>query len=154
MIVNNLDILPTIKSLLDKGYVITKTFVDFDPVHSAPCWTTIFSGVHPKKHKHLNFFKVPLYGKIRGLRRFVKPRLLRREDIPVKFIWDELSEEGYRAYALNIPFVYPPYSFGTKFRGSHYGLALTEDELMMEIQELTSKALQILKKQPLSLIHI
>ena len=140
VILPNIDILPTFRRLLKENKFDTikirkhtqlpqKTWL-----HSAPLWTSIFSGVEPERHRHLNFFADDGY-------------LLKRKDIPVRFAWDVIADYGFECVALNIPFVYPPYSYGTNFKASTLGIALNEDEWIREMNELTKACYNIIDKK-------
>lgn len=137
----NLSSLPTFKRLKETWDCSTMmlrnhpSLPSLSWLHSAPLWTSIFSGVEPEEHKHLNFISK-------------KGRLLSRRDIPVRFVWDILTSRGYSCVAINIPFVYPPYSFNNDFKSSTLSLALEEEEWRREVSELHEECLKVLKDKP------
>lgn len=126
----NLDKLPNFKALMQEG--------KHGPINlkikplSAISWCSMFSGKTPEEHKHTNFIE--------------EGEVKEREDIPVDFVWDKISDMGYKVKALNIPFVYPPYNYNCNFTPEKYGLGLSEPELKQQNKKLSKKAIQIAKK--------
>ena len=132
IIKSNIDEFPTIKKLADEGY--SKTIIVRGKPLSVPLWCSIFSGKKPEEHGHEEFV--------------VDGRLLHRDDINLDFVWDILDRKGYRAYALNIPFVLPPYNFNTQFDAVSYGLPETEEEWEQELSRVTETAKNLLQTKP------
>lgn len=100
------------------------------PLFSAGLWTTIFSGIPQKKHRYHNFTK--------------DNKLMTREDIPVRFIWDELNA-FCKVRVLQVPITCPPYNFNVNFKPIDNGLSIDLNVLAKETDELTFKTLKILK---------
>ncbi len=98
---------------------------------SPSIWCSMFSGKRPEEHKHYDFVK--------------NNELVRRDDIPVEFIWDLLDKKGISVKALNVPFVVPPYNFNVDFEPVAAGLPISEAELLEEIERVTEKSLQVLE---------
>ena len=67
---------------------------------SPSVWCSMFSGKSPEEHGHKDFVQ--------------NGRIVRREDIKVKFIWDLLDKNGISIKVLNVPFIVPPYYFKGK----------------------------------------
>jgi len=138
----NLDKLPTFRMLKEQWDCSTlwlkphPTLPSLSWLHSAPLWTSMFSGIEPEKHKHLNFVRAR------------DGKLLTRKDVPVKFVWDVLSAKGYSCVALNVPFVIPPYSYNTCFKPTLFSLTLEEDEWELEVKEIFDACVEALKKSP------
>ncbi len=132
IIMKNIEDLKTIKSLMDRGYHGT-IYLKYKPLSPA-IWTSMFSGISPRIHNHWDFIK--------------NNSLVKRDDIPVKFIWEILYEKGYDVYVLNVPFIIPPYNFRVEFKPIGYGLPITEKECLDEINLITNKALEIIEKKP------
>ena len=132
VIKDNINEFPTIKKLMNEGYHKTIT-VRGKPL-SVPLWCTIFSGKKPEEHGHEEFV--------------VNGKLLHRDDINLDFIWDILNKQGYKAFAINIPFVLPPYNFNTQFDAISYGLPETEEEWEKELWSVTEKAKDLLQTKP------
>lgn len=113
----NIDQLPNFKKLVKEN--------DNYTIHlkqkpwSASVWCSMFSGKTPEEHNHLDFVKD---GKVQT-----------REDVNVDFIWDLMRENKKTCIAINIPFIVPPFSFGTKFICPGAGVPITDDENREEI---------------------
>jgi len=94
-------------------------------------WTLMFSGVD-----------LPWY------RKYVKPaggdrwRLVRRDELPVRFIWDERPD----IVVVNVPVVIPPLCLRTRFRPVAYGLPYTFYEWWREVNEVRRHSLTHLKR--------
>jgi len=125
----NLHSLPTFESLKKQAKCSTIT-LNQKP-WSPSVWCSMFSGKTPEEHGHKDFVE--------------NGRIVRREDIPVQFIWDLLHTKGIFVMVLNVPFVIPPYCFNVRFEPVAHGLPIEEHELLEEIQAVTSKALEVLK---------
>ncbi len=128
----NLENLPNIKRLIREGKAAT-VIVKGKPL-SVPLWCSIFSGKTPEEHGHEGFM--------------INDQLLHRDDIHLDFIWDTLAKKGYKVFALNIPFVLPPYSFRVQYKPVGYGLPETEEEWSEELEEVTKCARKILEQKP------
>jgi len=63
-------------------------------------------------------------------------RLVRRYELPVKFIWDIHTD----MVVINAPVVCPPYCKNTGFRPVAYGMGFTIDEWISEINSVTLHA--------------
>lgn len=125
----NLDKLPNFKKLMEAGRHGT-IHLNIKPL-SAISWCSMFSGKKPEEHGHESFVK-------NG-----EPKV--REDIPVDFVWDLLTEKGYKVKALNIPFVYPPFNFNCDFTPVKHGLGLNGPELEKQNNKLTGKSLEVVR---------
>lgn len=124
----NLEQLPYWNNFVEVGKEGTLD-IPFKPL-SPVVWASIFSGVPPEKHKHMDFRK----GKT----------LKDREDVPVEFIWDQLDTE-IDVKALNIPFVVPPYSYNVEFSPAHMGFGVSTEELKEQTQRVYEKARETVK---------
>ncbi len=127
----NLDKLKTIKFLKER-YKWGTIYLKYKPLSPA-IWTSMFSGVSPYIHNHWDF--------VNG------DKLIKREDIPVEFIWDILYKKGYDVYVFNLPITIPTYNFNVDFKPIGYGLPITEEECILEIKSVTEKAMEILEKE-------
>ncbi|MCL5318929.1 MAG: alkaline phosphatase family protein [Thaumarchaeota archaeon] len=81
-------------------------------------------------------------------------KIVRREDLNVKFIWDYLQAEGKDARALNVPFVVPPYSFRVDFKPVGFGLPSNEKEWTEELEKVTEHTKKLLEQRPHLLIAV
>ncbi len=125
---SNLHDLPTFAKLKKEAKCSTITLAQ--KPWSPSVWCSMFSGKTPEEHGHKDFVQ--------------NGRLVRREDIPVQFIWDILHAVGIPVKVLNVPFVIPPYCFNIRFEPVAQGLPIEEHELLEEIQTVTSEALEVL----------
>lgn len=138
IIKSNLDRLPTFKKLMEEG--------EYGSIHlkikplSAISWTSMFSGKTPEEHGHEDFVE-------NG-----EPK--KREDIPVDFIWDVLSQKGIKVKALNIPLVYPPFNYNCDFQPAHLGLGNTEKELKEQNEKLKKKSFEVAKEKDWDLLIV
>ncbi|OKY77521.1 MAG: Phosphodiesterase of AP superfamily [Candidatus Methanohalarchaeum thermophilum] len=103
-------------------------------------WCGMFSGAYPSEHGHREF--------VGGDGDIVK-----REDIPVDFIWDELDND-FDVRAINVPFVVPTFSFNDDFEAPGFGLPTDPDEWSSELNEVTERSLELLDKDPDVLISV
>jgi len=124
-----IDELPTFKKLTQEAKAYTMTLKQ--KPWSASVWCSMFTGLTPEQHNHLDFVKD---GKIQT-----------REDVQADFIWDLLDLNGVSVKVLNIPFIVPPYHFNVDFKAPANGVPITIDECEAEIQEVTKKCIDILE---------
>lgn len=106
---------------------------------SPSVWCGMFSGKMPEEHGHKDFT--------------VDGKIVRREDIKVKFIWDLLNKK-FDVRVLNVPFVVPPYSFNVDFRPIGFGLPSTEEEWKAELERVTEKTIELLSETPDLLVSV
>lgn len=125
----NLNRLPNFKFLMNNGFY--QVLRQEPPLFSAGLWTTIFSGIPQRKHKYHNFTK--------------GDKLMTREDIPVRFIWDDLNT-FCKIRVLQVPITCPPYNFNVNFQPIDNGLSIDLNDLGKETEELTFKTLKISKE--------
>jgi predicted AlkP superfamily phosphohydrolase/phosphomutase len=112
----NLGQLPAFKRLLDK-YEHSTLECDVRPVHSAPSWSTIFSGLTPDKS---------------GIRDFVMEK---REELLAKkiFVWDKVK----RAIVMGIPVSLPPINVNYTIRDwEPVILSVNEEEMFSSTRKL------------------
>lgn len=133
----NLEELPSFKKLVERASP-GKVVLDQE-LHSPLLWCGMFSGTYYDEHGHKEYM--------------VEDEIVAREDIPVKFVWDELDKE-FEVKALNIPFVVPPYSFNTDFEPVGYGLPTKPEEWRKELEKITEKTLELLDKDPDLLVTV
>ncbi len=121
--------LSNFKVIMDEGYHCV--LHQKPPLFSAGIWTTIFSGIPQEKH---------------GYHHYVKGnKLMTRNDIPVRFIWDEL-DSVCKIKVLQAPIVCPPYNFNAQFKPIDNGLSIDLNDLAKETDALTLETLKILKE--------
>lgn len=101
---------------------------------SPSIWCGMFCGKTFKEHGHDSFV--------------VNGNIVKREDIKLDFIWDILHQEGKSVKAINVPFVVPPYSFGTEFKPVGFGLPTNEKEWREELERVTRKTMELLEENP------
>jgi len=106
---------------------------------SAAIWCGMFSGKTVEEHGHSEFTK--------------DGKIVKREDIPVKFIWDILDDK-IDVRVLNVPFVVPPYSFNVDFKPIGFGLPSNEREWKEELERVTEKTKELLSQKPNLLISV
>lgn len=70
------------------------------PAHSAPAWTSAFTGVNPGKHGVFDFFKWD------GFER----KLTHSGDNKAKYVWDIVGEYEKRSIVVNVPMTFPPHA--------------------------------------------
>ena len=104
---------------------------------SPSSWCSMFSGKAEEEHGHRDFVKD---GEVQS-----------RENIKVDFVWDVLDKKGYRAKALNVPFVVPPYNFRVSFQAPGNGVPTSLEEMEAEIAEVGRKSAEILGNEELDL---
>jgi predicted AlkP superfamily phosphohydrolase/phosphomutase len=128
----NIDRLPAFKQLCQAGMcsdmVVTET-----PVSPA-IWCGMFCGKKLTEHGHKEYVK--------------NGEIVKREDIKVDFIWDILQRTGKKVYALNVPFVVPPYSYNVDFRAVGFGLPTNPKEWQSELDQVTQKTKELMAKNP------
>ncbi len=120
MIKPNLERLPSFKALL--GRHLHSTLVcDVRPVHSAPSWTTIFSGLMPEKH---------------GITYFVMDAKAREELLARKiFVWDRVK----RAIVMGVPVALPPLNRNYQLRDwEKHVLSVKSGEMLESTRKLCS----------------
>jgi len=132
----NLGQLPNFKELMNEGSYKTLK-LDQKP-WSASCWASIFSGKKTEEHKHTDFVK--------------DGEIVKREDIPVKFIWDLLDEREHNVKVINTPFVVPTFSYNLKFNPPGQGIPTELEEMDREIEQVTEKSLEVLNEEKLDLM--
>jgi predicted AlkP superfamily phosphohydrolase/phosphomutase len=109
----NLDSLPAFARLLEK-YQHSVLECDVRPVHSAPSWATIFSGLLPEEH---------------GIRHFVVKEEERRALAERKiFVWDRVK----RAIVMGIPISLPPINRNYELRAWESIVLSVKEEEMLE----------------------
>lgn len=107
----NLDKLPNLKQLVEK-YEISTLECDVRPVHSAPSWTTIFTGLTPEEH---------------GVKNFIMEKSKREEVLKRGFfIWDKVS----RPIVMMVPNAMPPLSVNYELKKwESVVLSITSEEM-------------------------
>lgn len=133
----NLKVLKNFARLIQAGKA--KEIVLKEKPISAAIWCGMFSGKTVEEHGHLEFTK--------------DGKIVRREDIPVKFIWDILKNK-IDVRVLNVPFVVPPYSFNVDFRPVGFGLPSNEKEWEEELERVTETTKELLTRKPDLLISV
>jgi predicted AlkP superfamily phosphohydrolase/phosphomutase len=106
---------------------------------SAAIWCGMFCGKTVEEHGHAQYTR--------------NGRIVKREDIPVKFIWDLLDDE-IDVRVVNVPFVVPPYSFNVDFKPVGFGLPNTPKEWQEELQRVTETTKKLLSEGPDLLISV
>ncbi|MEW6722388.1 MAG: alkaline phosphatase family protein [Candidatus Micrarchaeota archaeon] len=114
----NIGSLPAFGELLGR-YKHSVLECDVRPVHSAPSWTTIFSGLTPEQH---------------GVRDFVMDRAARDELLSRKiFIWQKVR----RAIVMGVPIALPPLNHNYELRDwESVVLAVKEEEMFRGTKKL------------------
>ncbi len=138
MIKPNLNRLVNFEKLLRLGR--SKEIVLTEKPISPLVWCGMFSGKLFEEHRHDSYM--------------ANDKIVRREDINVKFIWDQLQADGKDAKALNVPFVVPPYSFGVDFKPVGFGLPSNEKEWDEELEKVTDYTKKLLDQRPHLLVAV
>jgi len=133
----NLNQLPNFKALLEVGDSATIHLTE-KPVSPA-IWTGMFSGTYYQQHQHQEYTE--------------DGEVVKREEIPVDFIWDVLDNE-YDIRAFNVPFIVPPYSYNVNWESIGFGLPTKPNEWAQELEQVTNKAQELLKDNPDVLITV
>jgi predicted AlkP superfamily phosphohydrolase/phosphomutase len=128
----NIDQLPAFKKICQAG--IGRDLVIEETALSAVIWCGMFCGKELKEHGHKQYVK--------------NGNIVKREDIKVDFIWDILQKAGKKVFALNVPFVVPPYSYNVDFRPVGFGLPTTPEEWQKELDQVTQKIKELMAKTP------
>ncbi len=131
----NIDVLQTFRKL--KKEFDTKILTIDQKPYSAPCWTSMFTGLKEEEHRHHEFV--------------IDGEIQTRNDIRAEFVWDILARKGARIKALNVPFIVPPYNYNLDFRAPGMGVPTNKKEWSEEIREVTKKSIEILKNENLDL---
>jgi len=134
----NLYSLPTFKMLKESEEWNHKILTLDQKPFSAPCWTSMFTGLTEKEHGHHEFV--------------INNKIQTRDDIKADFIWDILNKKGKNVKALNVPFIVPPYNFNVEFKTPGMGVPTNKKEWNAEIKEVTNKSLEILQNHELDLL--
>jgi len=121
----------TFLSKLSEKYNTVKIKLDIgcSPIN----WTRIFSGQTLRKYTS---YLTPVNPQK------TKWRLIRRDELPVKFIWETHPD----TVAINIPVVLPPISNIPDFKPVRYGIPLYINEFLEEIDKVKEAALKYLRK--------
>lgn len=94
----NEDKLPNFKKLIREG--MFKKLKTTNPPHTAPGWTSAFTGVQPGKHGIYQFWDTQspdYFGEYMG-----------SNQVGVPTVWEILNQFSYRTIMVNIPMTYPP----------------------------------------------
>lgn len=127
--------LPTFSKLIENGSS-GALMINIVPIHSAACWTTIFTGVPPEMHGIIAFTKA-------DGSRYV------REDLRYPLIWETLYQQGVDAKAFHIPCFIPPLNFRVSFPfNAGDSLPLSPQEAMISLQRIAEKTIQQLAGKP------
>lgn len=129
----NINRLPTFKKLLEDKKAYHSTIILKEKPLSASVWCSMFTGLTPEKHKHLDFHK--------------EGTILKRKDINADFIWDIICH-SHKIVALQIPFVYPPYNYNCEFKPLKHGLLTEPEEIEANLNMEIRKASEIIKQNP------
>ena len=90
--------MPALGRLIERGASgpLRSTF----PPHTAPAWTSIFTGVRPGEHGIYQFWETqsPMY----------RPRVLGSGDWRWEPVWRSLERHGLRVGVVNVPMTHPP----------------------------------------------
>jgi len=129
----HLDELPNFKRLMESGEHKTLTLSSDSAVISPAIWCSMFSGVPFSEHKHDKYAK--------------DGKIIKREDIPVKFCWEELDEKC-DIRALQVPFIVPPVNWKVDYTPVGFGVSKDENELEQDTDGIMFKALSVLKENP------
>ena len=110
--------------------------IDLDAAISPRNWVRVFSGVDLKWYN--------LYIKLDRIENGVdKWRLITRDELPVKFIWDLYPD----LVVINAPVVIPPITKNSEFQPVGYGLPFTFFEWFKEIQEVRKHTLKAIRNE-------
>jgi len=107
----------------------TCTSIPLDVAISPRNWTRIFSG---QDLKWYNLFIKPVDN--------INYRLIRRHELPVKFIWEKYPD----MIVINAPVVIPPICRNTEFKPVAYGLPLSYYEAWRELNQVRRHTLKAL----------
>ena len=143
MIDPNLARLPTLAKVKERyGH---GTLVCDVLAHSAPAWTTCFTGLKPEEHGVYEFYRM-IPGRRKDPPRQQRGKPLRREDIEARFIWEELEEaQGLKTAALTIYCTVPPTNHNCHYtQALPFTLSLTMAEVKEATERQTEKVLELL----------
>lgn len=90
-----------LKALCSKAHYNTLKCVCIP--HTAPSWTTIFTGKMPSEHGIYEFATNVKTQKFLGAWQKPKTRAITRKDIKARFIWEILDELGFKVQVLSVP---------------------------------------------------
>ncbi|HSB47673.1 MAG TPA: alkaline phosphatase family protein [Candidatus Bilamarchaeum sp.] len=123
----NLASLPAFSALLGK-YMHSTLVCDVRPVHSAPSWTTIFSGKTPEEH---------------GILHFVMGESARNALMAKKmFVWDRAK----RPIVMGIPVSLPPINVNFELRGwESVVLSTTSEEMKGSTEKLLTETVNAIR---------
>jgi predicted AlkP superfamily phosphohydrolase/phosphomutase len=129
----HLDELPNFKRLREQGKYKTVTLSEDSAVISPAIWCSMFSGTPFKEHGHSKYAK--------------DGKVVKREDIPVKFCWEELDSKC-SIRVLQVPFIVPPVNWKVDYTPVGFGVSKDENELDQDTDGIMFKSLEILKQKP------
>ncbi len=88
--------LPALNSLIRNGssHVLVSTL----PAHSAPGWTSAFTGVNPGKHGVFDFFRWEGYER----------KIVHSGDVSARYVWEIASDCNVKSIVVNVPMTFPP----------------------------------------------
>ena len=95
-------IMPTMKSLMDKG--TWGTLESVTPPVTGPAWVSIVTGKQPGNHGIFDFFKPTKSKNAVGMSR----RIVNAREVDGKPIWRLLTEHDKTSIVMNVPVTYPP----------------------------------------------
>lgn len=90
--------MPNFKRLIENGHF--RRLESTTPPHTAPGWTTAFTGVGPGKHGIYQFWDTQAQNYV--------GKFMGRDDYGVLPVWDILNKVQLKTSMINIPMTYPP----------------------------------------------
>lgn len=91
----HIDELPTLARFMNEGSMARVSSVE--PALTPPCWTSIYTGVFPRKHGITGW----VWEKAATERAFML------SDLKMKLIWEILSDNGFQVGCVHLPMTYP-----------------------------------------------
>ena len=138
-----IDDLPTFAKL--KEHYGWGTLVCDTIAHSAPSWTTIFTGLQPEQHGIWEYWSL-IKGKEHCHPSQQRGRRMTRDDIKAKLLWEELEEQGLKTAALTVYATVPPLNYNCHYtQALPFTLQLTLEEVEEATKRQTMKVLELLQ---------
>lgn len=132
----NLDKLPTFRQLLDRSFHST-LLCDVRPVHSAPSWTTLFTGLKTDEHAITNFV----------MEENARQALLRKK----LFLWDRIQ----KSQAMCVPLALPPINHQYELKDwESVVLSITREEMRASTDRLLKDVKEAVQSKALDFLAV
>lgn len=124
--------------------------------HTAPAWTTIFTGVPPEKHGIFEFVTLNKQEVFEMAYLHPDARPVTRKDVKVPMLWEMLSDVGLNVKVFNIPIaIEPPFCYNAdNVTTNKYGWDGKVPGLFEYTRKLKEYYLEIVSQRPDVIIFV